>query len=1457
METGLSTRGAEKPAGLVISAVEVNPCIRASPRIPIVHAGPALGLQGISTGFPELKPNTGAGAGGAGHEVQVQVQTSTGSTQEQVLRNDIAGTTRAQVQVQVQMTGKCSIAARAAPSKQELKTSHPGPLTRNRMAAIAVDVRAGECTGPRVTPPRGSREMVKPEASSTIPTIGRMQVGNQNSDSSTLKGVHQTTKRALENRGGLVNRKESVNTGRSEINKRSETIRRLVNRFRLVNQRRSVNTMRSVNKRSLVNKKSLANRGSLVNKKSLANSRMSAIGECAIQIMVAIHRYTKARDRRMPRTDRCPGADASRRQVDTNKGSREPRARSAKVDTSVNGRTSQATSASAEQKIIAGAGANQKTIADAGADADHAPATSASADDQKTIADAGADADHAPATSASADDQKTIADAGADADHAPATSASADDQKTIAGAGAGHMTTTSASAEQKIIAGAGQQKTIAEQVQMQITRRLQVQVQMIRRLCRCSADPAPATSASADDQKTIAGADAETKQLASADLEIQNQDPRYPLREVDCTRCGVKIPVRGKCFPYGNGKGSTQHTKCSRCKGLARAFYRPPPRPAQRDLEHISLTGSSGEDGTDCTAELTHILKVLGYPRTCLSKVREYQAAMVEHAQRVYWVQVDSEQGVVRAGVLQQKEELQKLGCALLIHYVARRQFHHETVDSTVQLQEVLDRYEATECSITWTQALEGREHHPVLGKPELRFKMSSLLNGRLGAQAEESRGSETANESAHTASPAETANESAHTASPSEAAEESAHTAKATKGPVRKCAICLEVPPKDPYWLECAHVYCYVCIHTHFKNSDKCPVCRHPVSSEFAKPSETDAAVQHVDISGAEWARLYGGQPRNRRRNIDEINVEVYDPRRRCPNVVHVTDQHSHQHQSRLRQLLTPDEQQQAWSFGPLTDADIQVSRLRRRPAWGTNLHQPQRQPGGWGRTAAPAEAPDESHEQTAAPAEASDESHEQMAAPAEAQAASADRSQRQHLHGQAVERKKRTEESPAARESTESKRLRYTAVDGTVVANRAATTATHDDTSRGCRPGSGRRSFRLPGRGGRGTAAELRQYIRRRDGDAAAGEEAAEVGEEEDAAVVANRAAAAATHNDANGGNGTTTAVPSRARRDEETIRAESNHHGAEHRGSWSMRQPAFSGRHEESPATRETTEPKRLKRTAVDGTVVANRTATTATHNASLRKLLADSLAPCSALATMTVVANRIATAATHNDANGGNGTTTAVPSRARRDEETTRTESNHHGAEHRGSWSREQSAFSSRHEVTLDTSVTALPAPQPVQDDRVYLVRSIMIATRAVTQDEVDRIDTRSNRACGAATTMIRMRNRGTAAVVKHLMTVVGRGLFSTKRVTALAEQICTAATPRWTQDQVQEIARLFPAGTDGKMWMYITALQKYTAQALFTTPAQPWNKRNSRTRRPLWHFQCIAHSNRTHEGPQGL
>ena len=115
--------------------------------------------------------------------------------------------------------------------------------------------------------------------------------------------------------------------------------------------------------------------------------------------------------------------------------------------------------------------------------------------------------------------------------------------------------------------------------------------------------------------------------------------------------------------------------------------------------------------------------------------------------------------------------------------------------------------------------------------------------------------------------------------------------------------------------------------------------------------------------------------------------------------------------------------------------------------------------------------------------------------------------------------------------------------------------------------------------------------------------------------------------------------------------------------------------------------------------------------------------------------------------------------------------------------------------------------------------MHLVRSIMIATRDESQGEVDRIDTRSQQACGAATMMIQMRNRGTAEAVKHLMTVVGRGPFPTKGVTALAEQIYMAATPRWTQDQVQEIARLFPAGTDNKMRMYITALQKYTTQVM--------------------------------------
>jgi hypothetical protein len=74
---------------------------------------------------------------------------------------------------------------------------------------------------------------------------------------------------------------------------------------------------------------------------------------------------------------------------------------------------------------------------------------------------------------------------------------------------------------------------------------------------------------------------------------------------------------------------------------------------------------------------------------------------------------------------------------------------------------------------------------------------------------------------------------------------------------------------------------------------------------------------------------------------------------------------------------------------------------------------------------------------------------------------------------------------------------------------------------------------------------------------------------------------------------------------------------------------------------------------------------------------------------------------------------------------------------------------------------------------------------MIATGAEMQDEAeteDRIDTRSQQACGAATIMIQMRSRGTAEVVKHLMSAVGRGTFITSEAMALAEQICVAATP---------------------------------------------------------------------------
>ena len=65
----------------------MDPCIRAPSEIPLESAGPVIGLQGISTGIPELKPYTGAGAG-AGHEIQVQVQASIEPTQGQALKYD-------------------------------------------------------------------------------------------------------------------------------------------------------------------------------------------------------------------------------------------------------------------------------------------------------------------------------------------------------------------------------------------------------------------------------------------------------------------------------------------------------------------------------------------------------------------------------------------------------------------------------------------------------------------------------------------------------------------------------------------------------------------------------------------------------------------------------------------------------------------------------------------------------------------------------------------------------------------------------------------------------------------------------------------------------------------------------------------------------------------------------------------------------------------------------------------------------------------------------------------------------------------------------------------------------------------------------------------------------------------------------------------------------------------------
>ena len=174
-----------------------------------------------------------------------------------------------------------------------------------------------------------------------------------------------------------------------------------------------------------------------------------------------------------------------------------------------------------------------------------------------------------------------------------------------------------------------------------------------------------------------------------------------------------------------------------------------------------------------------------------------------------------------------------------------------------------------------------------------------------------------------------------------------------------------------------------------------------------------------------------------------------------------------------------------------------------------------------------------------------------------------------------------------------------------------------------------------------------------------------------------------------------------------------------------------------------------------------------------------------------------------------------------------------ESNDHGDDtRRDSQSRKRSGFSRRQRVDSNTLVTVPPTPQPVHDiptDRLRLVHQIILTARKEMLDDAeteDRTDRRVQQACSAAAIMIQRTSRGIKEVVEHLMSVVGKGTFSAKGATTLAKQICAAATPRRTRDQVQEIARLFPTGTDDKMWMYITVLQKYTTQAW--RQAQPTN-----------------------------
>ena len=123
------------------------------------------------------------------------------------------------------------------------------------------------------------------------------------------------------------------------------------------------------------------------------------------------------------------------------------------------------------------------------------------------------------------------------------------------------------------------------------------------------------------------------------------------------------------------------------------------------------------------------------------------------------------------------------------------------------------------------------------------------------------------------------------------------------------------------------------------------------------------------------------------------------------------------------------------------------------------------------------------------------------------------------------------------------------------------------------------------------------------------------------------------------------------------------------------------------------------------------------------------------------------------------------------------------------------------------------MVAFHTSQPLQANRLGFVQEIIDAVRAE-----DGGDLRSRKACNAATTMfeIQRRNKGDdfalTKVVKHLMSVVGNKV-GVKREEAeyLARRIVKEGCSEWTREQVWDIARVFTAGTDDKMWMYITVL----------------------------------------------